>query len=371
MAFSSTIEDMAKKYNNFYEPSLVVLIDDKEVESNSLIIENASVTLTSGCESSVCSLSVVAADSQYENDKISASKNLESFSLGAKIEIKVAYSNSNNESIIFSGYITSVDFEYGADELVRYNIEAMDVKFFMMNNLRSELKPDIKKYSEAVTNVLKDYSSLYESSSIDQTDDVNITIEQYNQSDYDFIVSMAKKVNYLFYVVNGVVYFKSYTSDRQSILTIYPCEYLMYFKRETTLAEQVKKVTVRSNDELNPSTPIEATVVNVETVGKGQKSSVDISTRIDEGMHKIIIDNTVKSKAEAERIAQAELNKASLKFATGEFQTYGIPDLVPGKYVTVTKFNDDINNDYFIKEVNHNISPGKFITTCKYEVNKI
>lgn len=371
MSARMTLDDLAKKYNNFSDHSVVVVVDEEDMSTKSLIFQNVKVTLTSGFEASYCSFSVLAATSVYDKDELKVSNEMSKFSLGKKIHIYVTYGDKENKFEIFTGYITSQNFEYSGRD-VNYEIEAMDLKSLMMNNLKSEQKKDVKRYSEAITNLLdRDYTSLYDSLEIDQTDEIGVPIEQYNQSDYNFVVSIAKKLNYLFYIINGTVYFKDYNSISESILTIYPCDYLMNFKREISLSSQIKKVTVRSNDELNPSQPIEGSATTFDTIGKGEKSARDITILIDESMHRVIIDNSVKSVAEAESRAKAELTKASLKFAFGEFETFGIPELVPGKYVTVEKINDDINNDYFIKEVTHIIDVDSYKTICKYEVNKI
>ena len=197
-----TLDDLAKKYNNFSDHSLVVEVEGEDMSIKSLIFQNVQVTLTSGFEASYCSFSVLAATSVYDEDELKVSQDMSKFSLGKKVDIYVTYGSKENKFKIFSGYITSENFEYSGRD-VKYDIEAMDLKSLMMNNLRSEQKKDIKRYSEAVTNLLKDYSSLYDTSDIDQTDEINVPIEQYNQSDYDFIVSIAKKLNFLFYIING------------------------------------------------------------------------------------------------------------------------------------------------------------------------
>ena len=369
------LEALAKQYGGFLKPFHYITIDGKKLEDKTLVIEDISVILTSGYESSICSLNVLGKNSKYSEDELKVNPGLaQNFKLGSKIEVFMGYGSEktaeDTTKMVFSGVITSIEFAYSYDD-VRYMVEAMDVKAFMMNNRRSELKKDITKYSDAVTNVLKDYSALYEAMTVDQTEELTVPIEQYNQSDYDFVVGIARKINYLFFVVQGKVYFIKYTTNKDSTVTITPGRYLRYFRREKALNNQVKSVTVRSNDELNPDEPFEGKATSVDVIGNGSQGGSDVSSFIDENKDRLIIDNTIKSAAEAKARAEAELLKISMQFATGEFEVIGIPEIEPGKFVTVQKINEEFDNDYFITEVKHVMNEDGYKTICKFEVNKI
>ena len=60
-----------------------------------------------------------------------------------------------------------------------------------------------------------------------------------------------------------------------------------------------------------------------------------------------------------------------MRFATGEFEIVGIPDVEPGKFVTVDLLEKKYNNDYFVTQVTHEYNHSKFTTVCKFNANKI
>lgn len=371
----ASLSDLAKKYNSFQKPAFYIKIDDKDVPEKKLQYMELEITSTSGYEASVCSLRVHATDGKFDdkkNEVIISDALTKTFELGKKLDVFLGYDKKDNCKQVFSGFITSINLEYTGESYVRYIVEAMDAKFLLMNNLRSEAKKDMKKYSEVVNDVLSGYSSYLGKLTIKETSELGSPIEQYNQSDYDFIVGIAKKLNFMFYLYNSNVFFVPYAYEKEPDLSLTPGRYLLRFTREITLDNQIKSVTVRSNNEQNPEEVFEATANNITVaVGNGKSAGGDISKIIGDKMQKTIIDPSVKSTQEAQERAQAELDKVSLKFSTGEFETVGIPDIEPGKFIYFDKMNSLVKGKYFITEVKHLYDKTGYRTVCKYTNNKI
>ena len=250
-------------------------------------------------------------------------------------------------------------------------VTAMDCKLFMMNSYRSLQKKDIKKYSEAVTDVLKGYSAVYTGVEVEASPEVLAPIEQHNQSDYDFVVSLAKRLNYLFYVVAGKVYFVSYKKFTDSLLTVEPGASLRRLRREVTLSGQVKSVTVRNHNAEDADKPFESKATSVTAVGGGKKTGADSSKLINDTMSKIVVDNSIRSQAEATARAEALLNEMSMGFLTGSMEIVGLPSVVPGHMVTLAGINSDFNRDYFITRVTHHLDKDGFETTIHFAGNKM
>lgn len=367
------INDLAKTYQDFITPLVQIKVNGTEIDNETLLINKVICELTSGYEASYCSIEIEPTGNKYKDNKgLSINNKIDVFKLGLKLEVLTGYAETRNLKPIFVGYITQIELTYdGRDKLI-YQIEAMDFKVFMMNSKRSESKSDVKKYSDAVNAVLDKYSSLNDGVSIEATsEELIVPIEQFNESDYEFVLRIAKKLNYLFFVVNGKVIFKSQSSLKENCLSISPGPYLMNFKRVISLNEQIKKVKVVNNDESDPTKTIEGSADNITTVGKGSKSASDISNVIGNNMEKIIVDHEATSVALANARAKAELESLSMKFASGEFELIGVPDVVPGKFVTVDLLEDTLNNDYFITQVIHEFTQSRYRTFCKFNVNKV
>ncbi|MEG1869933.1 MAG: contractile injection system protein, VgrG/Pvc8 family [Oscillospiraceae bacterium] len=366
------LKQLEQDYNSFKNPVMYVKINGKKVKNTDLYFHTIEAVMGTGFEASVCRIEAEDISAKYENKKLTVDAQIEAlFTVGTKLELYLGYDKKSSSKLVFMGFITTTAFELSVSNHVTYFVEAMDVKAFMMNNIRSELKKDMKKYSDVVTAVLNDYSTLFASKKIDNTDTIKTPIEQYNQSDYDFIVNIAKRVGYMFFVDRGKVNFIKYSSAKTKCLTVSPCGALKNFRRELSLNKQVKSVIVRSHDEANTDKPIEATAKSADTVGGGSKSAADLSKVISEKMSITIIDNSVRSPAEAQVRANAELTRQSMSLINGEITMFGVPDVFPGGILEVIEMPEDINGQYLITEVTHYLHDESYITTCRFGANKV
>lgn len=366
-------DDLDKKYDSFRSPFGYIKVDGQAVDNKKVSLWSIEVVLTTGLEASMCRVEASSSQEGFPDGKLNLDAETTGlFRLGAKIEVFLGYLDEKKCDKVFEGFITTLELAL-AGASVTHHIEGMDVKAFMMNNLRSMLHKGVKKYSEAVAKVLKNYSGMMNGQKIEATDEIETVIEQYNQSDYDFVAGLARKLNFMFYVVQGKVYFVGYSSAKTASLKLTPGPHLYEFHRTLTLAQQMKKVSVRSNNETEPDKPTEATVTTgtMATVGKGSKSSADVSKKITDTMEMTMIDNTVQTVAQAKTRAEAELARYALQFATGHFETVGAPEIEVGKYMTLEGMGSEIDNDYFITEVRHEMQSGNYRTTCKFCINKI
>ncbi len=365
--------DLIKTYGGFISPAYSITINnsDKLNQTEKPFINEIEVELTAGYEASSCLLSIFkgvsfdATNKTYQVDEFISTK----LKLGTPIEVSLGYLNSLQS--VFKGIITRVELSYQGSKGFEIQIECMDAKRLMMNNFRSlQPKQDLKKNSEAVKEVLKKYAKHVGKQNIGDTPEKVLTIEQHNQSDYSFIVALAKQVNYAFYIVKDEVFFQEIGSDTESLIELH-ADSLKSFSREISLSDQLAQVTVRANDESDPNTSFEHTAKDIKAVGKGTKGLSDITKIIDDNYSKTIIDPSIRSANEAKARAEAELAKHAFKFAQGSFNVMGMPELVPGKMVTIKGFGPEYDNDYYLKKIVHRISAGGFNTRGELGVNKI
>lgn len=362
--------DLESKYESFSYPLLCVKIDGTEIDNDKIVISNAEIVLTAGYESSVCLFDAQGRGDAYSKGALTLDSAIQSaFRLGAKIEVSIGYVKKSKCTVVFNGYITNIELILEGGNIL-HHIEAMDVKVFMMNSCHSETLTDIKKYSEAAANILNDYSSLYDSKQIEATDELSVPIELYHQSDYEFIVSLAKRVNYLFYVLCGKIYFIPYSKCSKASLTLDNGRHLFRFQRSLSLHGQLSGVVVRAANALDPTAPFEATVTTPNSVGGGSKTAADTCRLINTRMQRTIIDSMVTSAALAKTRATAELTRASLDFVTGEIETIGVPELKPATLLSVEGMGTAVNSSYFLTEVTHRLDQGNYHTICRFCANK-
>ena len=365
-----TLNDAEKKYNGFERPVAYFKVNDAKLPGTSLIYHDIQVTLSTGMEASDCTAEIVGQYSRFEDGELKLDAALSKLVLGAKLEVFLGYGDADKAESVFVGYISSIEMDLEG-ETTTMVVTAMDCKQFMMNSYRSLQNKDIKKYSEAVSDVLNSYSAVYTGTVVEASDPVQAPIEQHNQSDYDFVVSLAKRLNYLFYVVEGKVHFVSYKKYTDSLLTVEPGANLRRLRREISLSNQVKSVTVRNHNVEDADKPFESKAASVTAVGGGSKSGADSAKIINDTMSKIVVDNSVRSEAEAKARAEALMNELSMAFLTGSMEIPGLPAVFPGHMVTLAKVNKEFNRDYFITKVVHHMDTDGFETTVHFAGNKV
>ena len=190
-----TMEDMLKKYGDFTFPTYQLKINGKQIPQ---IYCNGDVEaeLSADYEASGCKIRLYNAFVVENGKQAALAKDLSALmKLGNKVELSIGYREKELEQI-FVGYIDALSVEYDKEEGICYILECLDGKGIMMNSLRSEVKVNMKKYSAVVEDTVKKYSAVVKikSADLDKTDaQLSVPIEQHNESDYQFLVRLAKK----------------------------------------------------------------------------------------------------------------------------------------------------------------------------------
>lgn len=367
-----SINDLKEKYAEFSSPCYAVKINDKEIDQQ-YCKGGLTIELSAKYEASGCSFTISNAFLKDSDTKLKIADDLKKLiKLGNKVEAYAGYRTGGVVSV-FTGYIDSIDLDYDKDDGILYIIECLDVKGIMMNSLRSETKVSMKKYSEAVENIVKKYSSLVKinSMNLDKSDgELTTLIEQHNESDYDFIVRLAKKIDYCFFIEKGSLLFKPFSKlSKENFFQFDINYYMLEFKMTSSLKNQVSSVTVRANNEKDPTSPFEAKANSPKSLANGSNINKKAATIITNDVSQTVIDLTTDSMERAKKLAQARLNLLSYHLYSGSVKTMGIPELLPGYIAEVIGFGDAFDKKYFISKVIHKIKDDKFTTECKLEGN--
>lgn len=368
------INDLKKKYDNFAVPYYTVEINDKPLDAI-YCIDGITVELSAKFEAGGCVFDIKNSFHKADAEKIEMTEKLRNLiKLGNKVKVKAGYRNSDATEI-FNGYIDSICVDYNKESVALLSVECLDGKGLMMNSLRSESKVSIKKYSEAVENILKKYSSVItvDSNNLDKTDtELTIPIEQHNESDYDFIIRTAKKMNYSFFIDElGSVVFKPINKLPKDVQYEFNINnYMIKFKMNTSLRKQVSAVSVVGGDIKEPSKTFNANISNYKSIVDNSNISTDIS-KVISPVEKVVADVNITSQQEAEKIAEAMINELSYSVCTGSVKIVGIPEIKVGKIVSVKGFGDGFDKKYFVSKVIHKIKNNIYTTECELEVNEI
>ncbi len=364
-----TMKKLKQDYGNFVRPKITIKIANQELNSK-YTKESVVVEIPSTYDAAICKFTITNAFDHSKDYQVEIEKDLKDvFQLGNLVEVFMGY-ESGSEKQVFFGYIDAIYFDYDEEIGIEYSVECLDAKGIMMNSYRSTVKKNAKKYSDAVADVLKKYSKLIKKKQISTTSEIETIIEQHNESDYQFVVRLAKKLNYCFYIVNGEAYFQEMGKDTEDFFTFCINEGVRTFSMFQTLKKQVSSVTVRGNNEKDPTKPFESTASAYKSIADNSKVQANKISIIDSNVTKTIIDNSISSENEAKQRAEAELNELSYKNSKGTISTVGIPDFVPNKVVSVEGFGKQYDKKYRIVKVTHKYKNYQYTTECELEANK-
>ena len=343
---STTYARLVSRYGQFRVPAWKLLIEGKQLPGG-VGVERISATLSLDGASAV-SFTVAGA---YDRKSSGFQKDVKSMlKLGAKVNLSLGYGSALTE--IFQGYISAVGVEFSDTPVL--SITAMDVRRLMMEGTSREEVHVVSTYSAAFQEVMKRYSALCPNLEVDATDKDEITQIVQRTSDYDFVSeNLARKANREFFVLGDRAYFRERGKVKQPICTLSWGEGLLSFSRSSLY--QNLKITVIGFDPDNKQ-PVKAQVT--EKSDEAQKA-------VGAQHETVIPDPDAREEAKARKRAEKEAQERKRRAQTGSASCVGLPELVPGRFVAMKGLDSDLDLDYYIREVRHELGSDGFSTTLE------
>jgi uncharacterized protein len=348
-----TFEKLSSKYSAFKVPTYKISIDSKDLLSEgTLVLKELAIDLTCENEASGCVFEILGAFDPIKRTFTPAITE-KYFQLGKKISIDIGYIKTVN---VFKGYISAVVFRVGND-IPSIRVECTDVKGIMMN-CRTTGQRTETALGDVVSNILKNqtYKNFYDGLKLDSVETPERKIEIAGESDFDFLVRLAGRINYEFFVCQGKVYFRKPMPLKTPLLELEWGYNLLSFERRASLEGQVLELEVRSSD-ADKGKMISGIAKSDIQMSKGASAKKALQK-----LKKVVIDSSVGSEQEAGSRAEELLKKLNGSYATANIECIGLPEIVPGRFVKVKKLGDGLDGNYYIVRVNHSIGESFFST---------
>lgn len=353
---------LKKKYEDFAHPIMHIELNGKDFSKNKdgLQVSDIEVEMTSGFEAALATFVIYNCYNRESCEfRFDALKKY--ICMGSCVVISMGYGTCVRE--IFRGFISRVNFIFRQDEIPGVEITAMDVKGIMMaGNYARQLKATC--FSDAVKEILNktayvrlqsndvitkveisDTPDKRPTNSEDKASDQ--TIEMVCESDYEFIVKAAKKFNYEFFSIGGVVYFRKAKQNRELLLEASPGEGLRSYEISYDFTGIVEQVEVRGMD-VGKSKMISASQKMKNKLSFGNKAKPLIKKS-----QKVYIDPTITSKEEASYRADYLAEDISYRLGTLEAEFIGLPELTPGRFLKVAGLGSAVSNTFYLVTVRH------------------
>lgn len=373
-------KSLRNDYGFFRYPLIEIQINEVSLTAGTdrkynIGVSDVTVDLTAGYEASQAVFNLY---SVYDYQKaMFYTERIKGFILlGSPVRIMMGYKARVTE--VFCGVITKVTFRVEEGDMAAVQVTAMDMKAVMMAN-RYNKKLKAMYYSDAVKEILdqKIYQSMQDTDAIKefkiydtpdkpltpppsgpgQENDTDRTIEMVGESDYEFVVKVAKKFNYDFFVLGGTVYFRKAKSDVTKQITLTPGARIVSLSVEYDMTGLVEEVEVRGLD-VSKGKIVNSSVKNSNKLSMGNKAKSLLT-----GSKFVYVDPTVSAAADAEYRAKYLFEDMSYRYGTLEMTMVGLPDILPGRYLTIADLGDAVSNDFYVQSVRHTMSrDGEFLT---------
>jgi phage protein D len=270
------------------------------------------------------------------------------FSLGDSVEIKLGF--EREPASVFKGEIVGLEPVYRHDGLSRLVIRGFDRLHRMTRGRKSRTFSQLKD-SQIVSRVASD-SGL----TADATDTgvLHEHVYQHNQTDLEFLLLRARRINYEILVIDKTLLFRPAANAESEALTLTFHDDLLEFQGRMSSAKQVSEVVVRGWDVQGKKEIVGRAKLGDEVSTMGGQQSGGQLTEAAFGKTQYLISSTpITTQAEADQIAKAELNSVSLDFITGDCVCVGHPDLKAGKVVKLDGLDKQFSGRYYVIGVTH------------------
>ena len=282
---------------------------------------------------------------------------LKTFKIGGVVKISMGIDSTED---MMTGEITSLDFTFGESSFIE--IRGYDrLHRLRFGTMRRSFK-DMKD-SDIASSIAS------EASLSPKTDDTGTThpyIFQNNQSNYEFLLERAKRINYEILADDKTLLFRKSQEDKSPELSLQYGIDLQSFSAQIKTLTEGSKVEVRGWN-VKDKEEIASTVSKGSETTKmaGKESGYEISEKAFKASSISIIDNMIIDSQDAENIAKAKYNLMLKEFLTGEGVCTGNPKIRAGKTIEIKGIGERLSGTYYVISTAHSIDEKGYTTTFK------
>nr|DAK82840.1 MAG TPA: hypothetical protein [Caudoviricetes sp.] len=370
-------EALKSKYEGFARPTAVIQVNDKPIVSakSTLRVSDIEVDLTCGYEASIATFRIFnvynTAKAQFETEAVQKFINL-----GSKVEIYLGY--GNQATLVFVGLIAKVSYQMLEYDVPCIQVTAMDAKSIMMAGNYSR-QMTARQFTDAVQEILNraPYARLKSMGIIQNvqvTQGLHVpaesganaaqTIEMVAESDYEFLVKLAKRNNYEFFCECGTVIFRKAKEVRMPLLTLTPSMGVYQFEVEYDITGLSETIYARSTD------PDKAKLIESKGKFSNKISLGNKAKPLLKGSERVYIDPTISSKEEAQDRVDSLMEDMAFRYGSLNMDMVGLPELKPGYFLDMQCMGEGPSNVFYMMEVHHSLrSSGGYSTHITGKTN--
>jgi uncharacterized protein len=272
---------------------------------------------------------------------------------GDTVEVKIG--DADSPPTIFKGEVVGLEPIFDVEGEAKVIVRAFNKLHRLTRGRRSKTYAKMSD-KDIVNDICGRYSLTAKVSG-----DVNIKYDhvyQHNQTDLEFLLVRAARINYEIYVVDTELFFRKRDTSVDSGKTLTwgagGAGSLQRFLPRLTSAGIVQEVHVRGWDPDKKAAIVGKATSLANKMGKddGPGKANPFGK-----VHYYDVDVPVRNLEEANALAKSKLEELSLSYITGEGQAKGDPELKPGIIVTVACNDTRFGGKYYLTGTTHKYLP--------------
>lgn len=310
------------------------------------------------------SLEIVASDDL--EDEFAWVDDEELFAVGNPVEVKMGYADQLVS--MFKGEVTGLEPSFNADRLPSLVVRGYDRRHRLARgrHTRSFVKQKDSDIAAQVARAAGLTSRVIDSKVLHDY------VIQADRTDFEFLMERAGRINYEVVVEDKTLHFRPAAHGEDEVLTLKADEDLIEFNPRLSSAGQVSEVAVRGWDPKNKKELVGKSQADDVASMSGAKGAGGALARKAFGDAAELLSRTpVAAQDEADQMARAQLDRASLGLITGEAACVGRTDLRPGKVVKIDGVGKRFGGRYYVTAAAHVFEAGGYTTRFSFRRNAL
>jgi phage protein D len=364
---TKTLVQLEDDHAGFYVPAYEIKVNNKNLltdlfmEISSVQVENV---LKGGDHFSF------TVNSTFNFEKKDFEHLQDTFAFGNSVVISMGYENSKPQPpdgtlrVMILGKITAVQTSFPASGLPQITVSGYDRTYCMGKGKKSRPPWRNKTDSYIVEQIAPEYGL--------QPKVVDTVVQhpethQNQESDAQFIERLTNRNGYECFARKEDLIFRPRPKrPEEPVISLEWGKGLLSFSPEINIAEQVTKVEVRGWD-INSKKEVVGTAQAGEEPGRaqGRTSGAEVLKKVCREEAELKVRESVFSKQEAKRRADAILKERSEQFVQGSGESIGMPEIEAGTYIELKGMGKLFSRPYYIQQCTHTINNSGYRTTFK------
>ena len=370
--------DFSEGYRHFHAPAFTVRLAGADVVRDLLVaVAQVEVELVMNAASRFSFTLTDCYDLEAGTFRTGTGGDLlEKLALGAEIEVCIGYGDAATTPTAMLGQVTEISTSFAETGTPQLVVSGYDHGFPLTLGRNSDSWQN-RKDSEVVQ-LIAGFHHL--DTAIDDTAEKHPQVEQNQQSDWEFLKTLAernsaddKSLHFELYVEprgagnKPALHFGRPRTDATPVATLAWGAGLLSFNPVANLAGQVAQVEVYGWDVGRKQAIVGRASADAAS-GPGGKSiagHVGALVRAPERQPRLRLRQPVVTQAEADRRARAALGELTRQFVTGDAECIGLPEVRPDRTVELINLGAAFSKVYYIEQASHRVDSGGYRTRFK------